>query len=494
MKRALNLGILAVVVGAIAPFAIHCGGGASSDASGDAGAEAGLVDTGSSQDTGGQADTAPACTAGGACTTNPSAACRAGTISCASGSPTCVDGAPLADGTTCSGGLCAYGKCLGPTSVSADLDLSTKTVTPGRTCADSPSYSVVAFGASKVSLAVAPAGDCLAPGDEVLIINLQGATGATANVGVWELLEVKSVAGTEVAFTTAKTKSYGATAGSDTSIGTAAGQQKVALVRVPSFGALTIAGGVKVTTNAWAGALGGVLALRAATLTLDGTITTAGLGYRGGWWSADTEACSSSVQTQAGESIDGPPFASTTNHFGGPGGVGPASGISFNTNDPIMSGAGHSGSGELGVNFNGRAPGAPGAAYGAKDATLLTMGSGSAGNLTCAAGFPGPALVDNGERLAGGIALVLADKIDVDATGSLTSSAAPAYRDVSASGGYVFIRGRTLNVGTDRVTARGGIGTPVNGPVFGTKIKSSDGYVVLQGTVTGTTTPPATKL
>ncbi|WP_198104205.1 hypothetical protein, partial [Clostridioides difficile] len=89
-------------------------------------------------------------------------------------------------------------------------------------------------------------------------------------------------------FTTAKTKSYGATAGSDTSIGTAAGQQKVALVRVPSFGALTIAGGVKVTTNAWAGALGGVLALRAATLTLDGTITTAGLGYRGGWWSADT--------------------------------------------------------------------------------------------------------------------------------------------------------------------------------------------------------------
>jgi len=479
---------------ALAPFVVHCGGASATDGTADTGTDTAIADTGAS-DTGASeisVDTGPACVEGGACTDNPGAQCRAGVISCASGAPKCVDGSPLSDGTTCSAGLCAHGRCLGPTTVNADHDLSAKTLTKGRTCADSPSYSVVAFGPAKVTLATAPVDDCLAVGDEVLLIDLQGAPGATVNVGQWELLEVKTLSGKEVGFTTAKVKSYGATKGSDAGVGLGDGQQKVALVRVASFGALTIASGAKVTTNAWAGALGGVLALRAASLTLDGAITTSGLGYRDGRWSRDAD-CTSSTQTEAGESIDGPSTATTTNHFGGPGGIGAAAGVSFNTNKPVSSGAGHAGPGELGVNGNGRTIGLAGAAYGVSDASLLTMGSGSAGTLTCAPGSAGPALVPGGEHLAGGIALVLAQRLDIGPGGTLTASAVAAYRDVSASGGYVFVQGDTLNVGDGRITALGGASTPINGPFLGTKIKSSDGYVVLSGKVTGTTKPAAGK-
>lgn len=468
----------------VVPSLVACGGDA-----GTSNTDAGVDATGTEA----SADVS-SCTPGGACSDNPNAGCSTGTISCDTGSPKCVDATAARDGTVCKVGLCAHGRCLGPTTVSADHDLSAKTLTQGRTCADSPSYSVTAFGPSKATLATAPTGDCLVAGDEVLLIDLQGAVGATVNVGNWELLDVKAVAGTEVTFTTAKKKSYGATAASDASIGVGAGQQKVALIRVPAFGALSIAGGAKVTSNAWAGALGGVVPIRAASLAIDGTITAAGLGYRDGRWSRDSEACYSSVQTEAGESIDGPPFAGTANHFGGPGGVGPGNG-GFNTNSPISSGAGHSGPGEVGVNSGVRTIGVPGVAYGAKDASLLTMGSGGGGNLTCATSFPGPQLVDNGEHLAGGIILLLVDKLDVTGSASITASAASAYRDASGSGGYVFIRGTTLNLGTNRVTAAGGVGTPVNGPVFGTKIASSDGYVVVQATtVSGTTLPAANKL
>ena len=73
----------------------------------------------------------------------------------------------------------------------------------------------------------------------------------------------------------------------------------------------------------------------------------------------------------------------------------------------------------------------------------------------------------------------------------LRGTAGQASRDVSASGGYVFIRGSTLNLGTGRVTAIGGTGNGL-GATAGISTKSGDGYIVVKGkTVTGTTTPTA---
>ena len=174
---------------------------------------------------------------------------------------------------------------------------------PGRTCAEAPEFSVTALAATSATLGSAPADDCLAPGDEVLLINLQGAGDKTDNVGNWELLTIKSLANAKVTFTAPKQRTYGDPADTDAAIGTGAQAQKVALVRVPHFGALTIADGQTLTAAAWDGALGGVVALRAVSLDVAGTISAAGLGYRSGRWSTDNSDCDDNVTTEAGESI-----------------------------------------------------------------------------------------------------------------------------------------------------------------------------------------------
>jgi hypothetical protein len=324
---------------------------------------------------------ASSCTQGEVCSTNPGAPCLAGSMMCQGEQATCIDSADASDGTSCSAGACTRGACLAPATINANLDLSTTPITPGRACAEAPVYSVMALTASQATLTTAPDVGCLHGGDEVLLINHQGAPAAISNVGNWELLEIDNVTGNVVAFRSPKMKSYGSGNG-DAGIGAGPADQKVALLRVPNFGTLAVTNGVKVTTSAWNGVVGGVLAIHAATLNLDGALSTAGLGYRGGNWSEDDQTCSESLTTQPGESIAGPPTAgSTANNVGGPGGIGAASGIVF-TSSPITSGASHATAGGIGGNGNGRAIGGPGAVYGVADASQLTMGSGPSGNLS----------------------------------------------------------------------------------------------------------------
>ncbi len=311
-------------------------------------------------------------------------------------------------------------------------------------------------------------------------------------MGNWKLLRIKSVQTTAIELTTAKTKSYGSAAGGDANIGTGATDQKVALVRVLRFGNLTIAATRTLTSAAWSGASGGILALRAAKLTVDGAIR-AGAGYRAGRWSRDDSSCSESVQTESGDSIQGPPVASTAAQVGASGGIGAGSNA-FNGNTPLSTGASHATVGEAGKNPNGRTLDAVGTAYGAADGTRLTMGSGASG-LTCEVGFAGPALAANAGAFSGGIVLLITEQLDVGTNGFVLASAIEGSRDVSASGGYVFVRGNVLNVGSDRVMALGGTGISVNGSFMGQTVKSGNGYVVLDGTTfTGTTKPVANQL
>lgn len=394
-------------------------------------------------------------------------------------------------------GSCTLDACPVAQTIASDIDFSKSSITPGRTCtSEAPAFSVALLSASQATLTTAPEADCLSLGDEVLLINLQGATGATANVGNWELLTVRSVQGATVTFGTAKTRNYGSGANNDASIGIGANDQKVAIIRVPQFNSLTVKRGATLEMAGWDGAKGGVLALHVGKLQVEGTISAEGLGYRSGRWSQDDKSCSDNVTTESGESIDGPPVVGTASHMGAPGGISAAANVSFNTNTPINSGAGHARAGEPGKNGNGRIVGSPGTIYGANDASRLTMGSGASGGLTCDPTLPGPALNDPGKgSAAGGIIVLVVDQVDVAPTGIITSSAKPLARDASASGGYVFVQGRILNLGVDRVTAKGGVGKSLNGPATGQTVASSDGYVVLKGTtITGTSVPPATQL
>jgi hypothetical protein len=434
---------------------------------------------------------ASGCTQGTACSTNPGAPCLTGSVMCQGEQATCLDSANSPDGTTCSPGTCTRGTCLAPATINANIDLSTTIFTPGRACAEAPAYNVVNLAASTAMLTPIPDAGCLTSGDEVLLISLQGAPGAIINVGNWELLEINNVTGSVVTFKSTKTRSYGFAANGDAGIGVGPADQKVALVRVPNFGMLAVTSGVTVTTSGWNGLVGGVLAIHAATLNLNGALSAAGLGYRGGESSEDDQSCSDSVTTQPGESIAGPPIAgSTVNNVGAPGGIGGASGVVFAGNPPLNSGASHATVGGMGGNGNGRTIGGPGAVYGVADASQLTMGSGYSGNMSCRVGFPGPSLIPGVTPLAGGIVLLISNQLNVGSAGAITASANNASRDVSASGGYVFLRGSSLSLGNARVTAVGGVATGVGGT-----LAAGDGYIVVSGTtVTGTTRPTAHQL
>jgi len=433
------------------------------------------------------------CTDGVACATNPGAPCVTGKTTC-TGGPRCIDDVAASDGTSCGSGQCVLGGCLAPATIAADVDLSTTAVSAGRACAESPSYSVtsVPSGAS-VTVATVPTGDCLVAGDEVMLINLQGTRGMTANVGNWELLRVASVAGALITFTSARTRFYGATAGGDDSIGTAAGSQKVAVVRVPRLGATSIASGKKVTTAAWDGVKGGVLAIRAARLVISGTIDVSAAGYRPGRWSQSASACAVNVTTEGGESISGPSAASTLHNAGGAGGIGAAQGPSFVASTPMSSTPGHATAGHPGLNANGRDLGEPGAVYGSADASTLTLGSGSSGNLTCSGtGDPNGQLVGGGTPGAGIVAIFAGDI--VVSGGAIVATPSDAARDIASSGGYVYLRAANVDLGAGLVTARGAIAHGQSATA-GLTNPAGNGYVVVHasGTVAGTSDPAASR-
>ena len=125
----------------------------------------------------------------------------------------------------------------------------------------------------------------IAGGDEILLINLQGASGDTADVGNYEFLTVDSVSGgTTINVTTSIQNSYD---------GTTFSNQKVIVQRVPQWTNVTISSGGTLTANDWAGSSGGVLVFRATgTVTVEsgGAISANALGYRGGPQSAGTTA------------------------------------------------------------------------------------------------------------------------------------------------------------------------------------------------------------
>ncbi len=421
-------------------------------------------------------------------------------VACDDATPAAVDAAVDVDAASVdaalidAGSIDAAGFDAAPFTIGGEVNLTTAVLSAGRTCGEAPQYAVTGLSATSATLATAPVDDCLAAFDEVLLINLQGTPEASVNVGQWELLEVASVADHTVTFRAAKARSYGSVLDSDSGIGTGASDQKVVLVRVPRYGALTIAADAVVTAEAWNGNSGGVLALRADSIQVDGTLSAARLGYRGGRWSQDGGDCTQNIPTEAGESISGPAVASATANSGGAGGTAAADGPGYNANSPISPSAGHATAGEPGQNANGRTLGEPGQAYGQPGAARLTMGSGAPGNLTCTNenSFPILSLPPSDHR-AGGIVVVLANRVTVAESGAVSATPVDAVRDTASSGGYVYLRGATVDVGDERVTARGSKALSVNGPAVGMFNLGSVGYIAIgtSAPLVGQTSPAA---
>jgi hypothetical protein len=176
----------------------------------------------------------------------------------------------------------------------------------GRSCGDGVNYSVTALTSTTATLESSPSNPtCLAPGDEVLLINLRGTNSAFVNVGNYETFRIASISTNVVTFTSTKTKYYGANIGDDSNIGLGTGNQTVMLQRVPNYTNVTIStSGTDLVPSDWtipsgsadantetasAGAgEGGILFFRASgTVSVAASTTinantkgyTAGIGY-----------------------------------------------------------------------------------------------------------------------------------------------------------------------------------------------------------------------
>jgi len=155
---------------------------------------------------------------------------------------------------------------------------------PGRSCADGGDavyYRVIGLTSTSATLASPPQPGCLNPGDEVLLIKMDGANGDAViddNEGNWEFLEIASVSGNTVTFTTPKKKVYGIGSGD----GGIASTEIVILQRVPHYQEVQLEG--VLTGNPWeAPQGGGIIAFRVQNrLFGSGTIEATGLGWTGG--------------------------------------------------------------------------------------------------------------------------------------------------------------------------------------------------------------------
>ncbi len=135
----------------------------------------------------------------------------------------------------------------------------------------------------------------LAAGELVMIIQMQGATMTTSSTtsstwgaisaynsaGKYEFDQVASVPNsTTINLVSALKNSY-------TSSG------NVQIVRVPRYTNFTINSGASVTTDAWNGSTGGIVAIEAdSNTTINGTINVNGLGFRGGNVQQNSTCCS----------------------------------------------------------------------------------------------------------------------------------------------------------------------------------------------------------
>ena len=346
----------------------------------------------------------------------------------------------------------------GSLTVAGETDLSVD-ASGTRTEADAIAFSVTAISGDTVTVDTAVTG--LAVGDEVLLINLQGTALAHAAVGTFELASVASVSGSDVTLLQAVAEVYGESTNADLS------DQTIVVQRVPHYTDVTVAAGGTLTTSAWDGTDGGVLAFRASgTLTVDagGLVTADSLGYAGG-----ETGTSNNCDAFQGESYAGlgegdgdgvctaynESYGHWANNFGGGG--------------AHITGAGgeYAGGATDGDSWTGGSATPPyaGDTYGDAELTALFFGSGGGGvwnGGTDGAGEdPGP----GGD--GGGMVLIGADTLAASAAASITSFGGTTdywswgswtYGAGGGAGGSIWLQAETLSLGTDAVDASGGFG------------------------------------
>ncbi len=192
---------------------------------------------------------------------------------------------------------------------SGTINLNTQSCS-GRATADAINFTTtsnITSGSSSITLTTTPTG--LVPGDEVLIINLQGTSSNYDNVGKYETRIISEINSNTLILSQSLTNSYDGTT------------QKIMVQRMPNYDSVSIASGAILTANAWDGTKGGVLAFTSSgQVNVLGTINMAGKGYSGGL--GNGAGRSDGTKGQQGASILGIGSYSTLNNGNGGGGAG----------------------------------------------------------------------------------------------------------------------------------------------------------------------------
>jgi Concanavalin A-like lectin/glucanases superfamily len=349
----------------------------------------------------------------------------------------------------------------GALAPSGTFNLNTST-SGSRTYADGIAYKIdpvtATTSGTMIKLYDTPNG--LAAGDEVMLINLRGASGDTADVGNYEFLDISSINTTskEITFTTAIINSYD---------GTTPSNQKILLQRVPNYTTITLDSSDSITTTAWDGLsphvsgavayYSGIVVLRASdTITVgSGTsITASQKGYRGGIETAYTNIQSPSIALQ-GEGEPGSGSRSVSANGQGAGGGDSTGASGWNSGG---GGGGYAAAGTAGTTGAGHGGGAGGSSAG--DATLTTLRFGGAGG----AGGEYTAPFSNTGGSGGGIIYIATPKLTVTGTMSANGGAgstATEYADAGAgggAGGSIYIASPDVSLGSSLVTASAGSG------------------------------------
>lgn len=320
-----------------------------------------------------------------------------------------------------------------PTSTQYNLSSNAH---PGRVFPDAVAFPVTAIGADYVVVPMVPMG--LAPGDEAVLINMQGRPSVNANVGNREILTVKSVdfLNNRVNFTTPVQGVYGAGAGNSDLSG-----QKIMVQRVPRYGNVNISGLLYASNWNRTRGTGGLLFFKARGTVF---VTTSGqieMNYRG------YLGCRASLSTPTqGESYTDWGGDSPSANSGGGGGGYACDSSSWRIGGPASYGT-------AGVNPGcGSYPpsGATGVVYGTPDLAKWFMGSGGGCVTIHNAGCTlTNSWTDQGEVGGGGIVVVWAQAMALQGPISSSGFKYP----YPCSGGSILLSASNANVGTNLVTA-----------------------------------------
>jgi hypothetical protein len=435
----------------------------------------------------------------------------------------------------------------GDVTVQYNTNINTTSLSAGRSCADggdAVNYNITAFPSSTTAtLSATPSTGCLAVGDEVLIINLQGTYTAMDNVGNYETLEIANVSGTTITFKTAKKNYYGDGLADDTNLGTSTSTQRVMLQRVPNYRNLTVNSGVNFYPSTWNGVKGGVIFFRASvSANINGTIDVSGIGYRGGSAGGNLQGSS------GGEAFCGPGGAgatTTTNGTSGAGGGGGYNGyLGGNgycgggggaSNGSTLglgsanrggsgggseyaaagSGGGYGTAGSGGANYTAgsNAPsggtnasgdgtlstsvtysgGGGGGTYGEANLSKLFFGSAGSGGTVGTAGVSGSGGIGGGIIAVYSKSVVVSGMVSSRGTGGASATVANAAGAGAGAGGSILLSGESVNTGTSFVGASGGAGGTSTGWVGVNGGAGGDGRIAIyySDSYSGTTANPS---